>query len=110
MNHCPDTGNKQLAPCRVSKVNRNKIKVTHDSVTGDKTTYQRQQDQLVLSNRFQMLANLVDKQEQNQQIPHVSLGSVTSPIGTKNVQKGNIVKILNMMPILSQLMINMGYC
>ena len=58
-----------------------------DSVAGGKTTHQRQQDQFVLSNRFQMLANLADKQEQNQQIPHVCLGSVTSPIGTKNIHK-----------------------
>ena len=38
-----------------------------------------------------MLANLVDKQEQDQQIPRMSLGSVSSPIGIKNVQKDELL-------------------
>ena len=65
----------------------NNVTVTKSSVAGDRTIDQIQQDPLVLSNKFQMLATLVDKQEQDQQTPHVSFGSVSLPIGTKNAKK-----------------------
>ena len=78
---------QKVACPHVTNVHRNNTRVTQCSVAGDKTINQRQQDPLVISNRFQMVQFLVDEQEQDQQTPHVSFGSVSLPIGTKNVQK-----------------------
>ena len=81
------TAHSKVASPHVQTEHRNNITVTRCSVTGDRTIDQRQQDPLVLFNKFQMLQYLVDEQEQDQQTPHVSFGSVSLPIGTKNAQK-----------------------
>ena len=54
-------------------------------MAGGWTIDQRQQDPLVLSNKFQMLQNL-DEQEHDQATPNVSFGYVSSPIGIKNTK------------------------
>ena len=90
--HSTKIPQKQVTCTPVKNVHKNNVKVTQYSVAGDKTIDQRQQDQLVLSNRFQMLQNLVDRQEQDQQTPHMSPGAVSLPIGIKSVQKNKYCK------------------
>ena len=93
------THRKAVSP-HVQTEYRNNTTVTQCSVAGDKTIDQRQQDPLVLSNRFQMLQFLVDQQEQDQQTPLVSFGSGSRPIGTKNAQKQKCIK--NNSPLISR--------
>ena len=70
----------------------NKVFHKRGSVAGAKTTEQKFQDQLVLSNRFRMLQPLVDNQEQEQQISYGS--SVQPAFSTKNkVQRKKVFKI-----------------
>ena len=70
---------------------RNNAKVRQGSVAGGWTIDQRQQDPLVLSNKFQMLQNL-DEQEHDQATPNVSFGYVSSPIGIKNTKNSKCVR------------------
>ena len=84
--------NRKVPFPHVQTEHRNNTTVTQCSVAGDRTIDQRQQHPLVLYNRFQMLQLLVDEQEQDQQTPHVSFGSVSLPIGTKNTQKKKCIK------------------
>ena len=89
--HMGKVTNNMVAPSHAGKKYRNQNSVSQRSVAGGWTIDQRQQDPLVLSNRFQMLQNL-NEREQDQQTSHVSLGSASSPIGTKNAKNLNCVK------------------
>ena len=67
---------------------QNKITVNYGNVAGAPTTKQKFHDRLVLSNRFQMLQPLVDKQEQEQQISQEFPASVHLVPGiNSNAQK-----------------------
>ena len=63
----------------------NKVFHKRGSVAGAKANEQKFQDQLVLSNRFQMLQPSVDNQEQEQQISYGSSASV-QPVFSTNIQ------------------------
>ena len=99
-NHSKKIPQEKVTCPRAKNVHYNNSRVTLYSVAGAPTIAQRQQDQLVLSNRFQMLQCLTDKQEQDQQTPQVSLGSVSLPIGTRTVQKKKCCK--NVSPHVSK--------
>ena len=73
--HSKATKTKQVIQ-EVTTLKQNKITVNCGSVAGAPTTKQKFQDHFVLSNRFQMLQPLVDKQEQEQQISQESPASV----------------------------------
>ena len=92
--HDHNTGqiiNNKVAPPHGGTKHRN-IDRNQCSVTEGRTIDQRQQDPLVLSNKFQKLQHFVDEQEQDQQTPHMSFGSVSSPVGTKNAKELKNVK------------------
>ena len=73
-------------------------------MAGAKTKEQKFQDQLVLSNRFQMLHPLVDNQEQEQQISYGSSASVQPVFSTNNkVQRKKVFKMINR-PLKNKLM------
>ena len=99
---------QKVACPHVTNVHQNNTRVTQCSVAGDKTIDQRQQDPLVLSNRFQMVQFLVGEQEQDQQTPHVSFGSVSLPIGTKMYRNRNVEKVLALMLVGPKLVIRMS--
>ena len=83
----------------------NKITDQGGSVAWAKTTQQKLQDPLVLSNRFQMLHFFVDNQEQEQQTSHESSGSVQSVFSTRKMcRQRNIPKITKVMSLEHKLM------
>ena len=83
--------NNKVTPPHGGTKYRNNAKVRQSSVAGGWTIDQRQQDPLVLSNKFQMLQNL-DEQEHDQATPNVSFGYVSSPIGIKNTKNSKCVR------------------